>query len=230
MYNLPQKLFAEFIGTMAVVFVSAGAICADQSLRASDRGGFGALGIALAYGAAVAMMTVALGRVSGGHFNLAITIGSWATKRLGTLTSILYCAAQLLGSIAGAYLLAAIIPEATWRPVALGTPDLAAGITRLPGMAIEGALTFVAVFVFCLSATDADGVFHGIGGFAAGVAIMADSLLGGPFTGAAMNPGRAFGPALVARHWTNQGVFWVGPLFGGLIAAWVRDILLHREP
>lgn len=230
MYSLPQKLFAEFIGTMAVVFVSAGAICADQSLRASDRDGFGALGIACAYGAAVAMMTLALGKVSGGHFNLAITIGSWATKRLGTLTSIFYCAAQLLGSIAGAYLLAAIIPEAVWRPVALGTPDLAAGITRLPGMATESALTFIAVFVFCLNASRVEGVFQGIRGGAVGLAITAGSLLGGPFTGAAMNPARAFGPALVARHWTNQGVFWVGPLFGGLIAAWVCDILLHREP
>lgn len=230
MYNLPQKLFAEFIGTMAVVFLSAGAICADESLRAANRGAFGVLGIALAYGAAVAMMTVALGRVSGGHFNLAITIGSWATKRLGTLASIFYCAAQLLGSIAGAYLLAAIIPEAVWRPVALGTPDLAAGITRLPGMAIESALTFIVVFVFCLSASKDERISQGIGGLAVGLAIMANSLLGVPFTGAAMNPARAFGPALVARHWTNQGVFWVGPLFGGLIAAWVHDIIVHREP
>lgn len=229
MYRLPQKLFAEFIGTFAIVFFSAGAICADASLRASNRGALGPLSIALAYGLAVAMMTFALGNISGAHFNPAITIGFWATKKLGTITSILYCGAQLLGSIAGAYLLAAIIPEPVWRPVALGVTDLAADITRMPAMGIEAALTFFVVLTFALTAVDREGKFHKSGSFAAGFAIAVGALLGGPFTGAAMNPARVFGPAIVARHWTNQGIYWIGPLLGGLIAAWIADVFLGRE-
>ena len=229
MYRLSQKLFAEFIGTFAIVFFSAGVICADASLRSSNSRALGPLSIALAYGLAVAMMTFALGNISGAHFNPAITIGFWATKKLGTITSILYCAAQLLGSIAGAYLLGAIIPEPLWRPVALGVTDLASDITRMPAMGIEAALTFFVVFIFALAAVDRDGKFQKPGSFAVGFAITVGTLLGGPFTGAAMNPARVFGPAIVARHWTNQGIYWIGPLLGGLIAACIADVFLGRE-
>ena len=96
MYNTPQKLTAEFLGTFALVFFGAGAICADQYLRST--GGIGLLAIAFAHGLAFAIMVSALGHVSGGHFNPAITIGFWVTKRLNTLDVILYWAAQLTGA------------------------------------------------------------------------------------------------------------------------------------
>ena len=121
MYNFPQKLTAEFIGTFALVFFGEGAICVDQFLHGA--GGLGLLGIAVAHGLAIAIMFSALGHISGGHFNPAVTIGFWVTKRFNTVDIVLYWVAQLAGAIAAAFLLKAIIPEDTWHAVALGTPE-----------------------------------------------------------------------------------------------------------
>src|SRR6266704_6781482 len=109
MYNTSQKLIAEFIGTFARIFFGAGSICADQYLHGA--GGSGLLGIALAHVLAIGLMVSALVHVSGGHFNPAVTIGFWVTKRLNTVDTILYWVAQLAGAIAAAFLLKAIIPE-----------------------------------------------------------------------------------------------------------------------
>ena len=97
MYSLTQKLVAEFIGTFALIFFGAGSICADQYLRSS--GGIGLLAIALAHGLAIGLMVSAMGHISGGHFNPAVTIGVWVTKRLNTIEALLYWAAQLVGGI-----------------------------------------------------------------------------------------------------------------------------------
>src|SRR5580704_18874407 len=136
LYGLFQKLAAEFIGTFALVFVGVGAVCADQNLRSQSQTGWGLLGIAIAYGAATAIMVAAFAHISGGHLNPAVTIGFWVTKRLGTIQSLLYAMAQLLGAIAAAYLLAVIIPDSNWRPEALGAinPTLASDFTRLHAM------------------------------------------------------------------------------------------------
>ena len=232
MYSLTQKLLAEFFGTFAVVFFAAGVICADQYLRATGQGSVTLLGLALAYGLAVGIMVTAVGHISGGHLNPAVTIGFWVTRRLGTLQSLLYAVAQLLGAIAAAYLLAAIIPDTNWRPEALGAinPALSPDFTRLHAMLLEGVMTFFLVFVFFATAVDVKGAFHKIAGLAIGLAVTVDVLAGYPFTGAAVNPARAFGPALVTRnHWTNHGVFWVGPLLGGVIAAVIYDRIFLRD-
>ena len=232
MYSLTQKLLAEFFGTFAVIFFAAGVICADQYLRATGQGSVTLLGLALAYGLAVAVMVTAIGHISGGHLNPAVTIGFWVTRRLGTIQSLLYAVAQLLGAIAAAYLLAIIIPDSNWRPEALGAinPALSPDFTRLHAMLLEGVMTFFLVFVFFATAVDVKGAFNKIAGLAIGLAVTADVLLGLPFTGAALNPARAFGPALITRnHWTNHGVFWVGPLLGGVLAAVIYDRIFLRD-
>jgi MIP family channel proteins len=228
-YSLPQRLVAEFIGTFTLIFIGAGSICADQSLTKSGAAGVGLLGIAAAHGLAIGIMVTAVGHISGGHLNPAVTIGFWVTKRLSTIQSIAYWIAQLAGGTAAAYLLVAIVPEAVWRPVALGTPDLAADFTRSHGMALEAVLTFFLVFVVFATAADNKGAYAKIAGFAIGLTITMDILFGGPFTGASMNPARSFGPALAAHHWNNHGVYWVGPLLGGIIAGWLYDRLYLRD-
>lgn len=231
MYSLPQKLIAEFVGTFALIFFGVGAICADQYLRASGQSGFGLLGVAFAYGLAYAIMVTAVGHISGGHLNPAVTIAFWVTKRLGTLQTLFYWVAQLLGALAGAYLVVAIVPEAVWRLVGLGTPALAPDFTRMHGMLLEGVMTFFLVFVFFATAVDVRGAFNKIAGFAIGLAVTMDTLVGFPFTGSAVNPARAFGPALAAHYWTNHGVYWVGPLLGGVLAGVIYDrIFLGNQP
>src|SRR6202035_2682979 len=106
MYNRPQKLVAEFVGTFALIFFGAGSICADQFLRSSGQpAGIGLLGIALAHGLAIGIMVTALGHISGGHFNPAVTIGFWVTRRISTFDTLAYWVAQLGGGIVAAYLL-----------------------------------------------------------------------------------------------------------------------------
>jgi MIP family channel proteins len=227
MYNTAQKLIAEFLGTFALIFFGAGAICADQYLHGA--GAPGLFGIAIAHGLAIAIMVSALGHVSGAHFNPAITIGFWVTKRLNTIDTLLYWAAQLLGAIAAAYLLKAVVPEETWRAVALGTPELARDFPRWTGMALEGVTTFFLVFVVFATAVDERGTFRSIAGFGIGLTISLGILVAGPFTGAALNPARALGPALAANHWANHGVYWVGPLAGGFLAGLLYDNLYLKK-
>jgi MIP family channel proteins len=231
MYSLPQKLVAEFIGTFTLIYISAGSICADQYLTSTGQSGVGLLGIAAASGLAFGIMVTALGHISGGHFNPAVTIGFWVTRRLSTLHSISYWIAQLLGATAAAYLIKLTIPDTTWTAKALGsiTPDLGGDFTRAHGIALEAVMTFLLVFVVFATAADAKGAFNKIAGFAIGLTITMDILFGGPFTGAAVNPARAFGPALATSHWQNHGVYWAGPLLGGVIAGVLYDRMFLRD-
>jgi MIP family channel proteins len=229
MYSKPQKFFAEFVGTFALIFFGAGSICADQLLKSTNQGSLGLLGIAVAHGLAIGIMVSAVGHISGGHLNPAVTIGFWVTRRISTFGALLYWVSQLAGAIAAAYLLRAVIPEDTWKAVALGTPDLARDFSRAAGMVVEGVMTFFLVFVVFATAADERGAFGKIAGFAIGLTVTMDILMGGPLTGAAMNPARAFGPALAARHWVNHGVYWVGPLLGGVVAGWLYDTLYLKK-
>jgi len=232
-YSLGQKLFVEFTGTFALVLAGSGCICADQYLRANGQTNVGLLAIAVASGLAMAVMVSAVGHISGGHFNPAITAGFWVSRRLGTMKALFYWIAQLLGALAAAFLLVTVIPESIWRPVALGTPDLASitDLTRMHAMILEAVLTFILVFVFFATMVDLGSFASRFAGFPVGLAITFAMLVGYPFTGAAMNPARAFGPALVARHWSNHGVYWVGPLFGGVLAGVIYDrFFLRNEP
>jgi MIP family channel proteins len=228
MYTTFQKFTAEFLGTFALVFFGAGAICADRYLQSS--GGIGLLGIALAHGLAMAIMVSALGHISGGHFNPAISIAFWVTKRIGTVEVFLYWAAQIIGGIAAAFVLKGIIPQETWRAVALGTPELVRDFSTAAAMLLEGVASFFLVLVFFATSVDERGAFRSIAGFGIGLTITLGILVIAPFTGAAMNPARAFGPALASNHWTNWGVYWIGPLAGGFIAGLLYDSLYLKKP
>src|SRR5260370_30565427 len=198
MYNISQKLVAEFIGTFALIFFGAGSICTDQYLHGA--GGLGLLGIALAHGLAIGIMVSALGHISGGHFNPAVTIGFWVTKRLNTIDALLYWAAQLAGATAAAFLLKTVISEDIWRAVALGTPELARDFPVWAGMSLEAVTTFFLVLVVFATAVDDRGAFKAISGFGIGFAITIGILAAGPLTGAAPHPARQVGPALASDH------------------------------
>ncbi|HEX3372524.1 MAG TPA: MIP family channel protein [Candidatus Acidoferrales bacterium] len=226
MYSKPQKIAAEFVGTFVFVFFGVGAIVADQFLRTSSPSlpGVGRLGIALAQGLAFGIGVTALGHISGGHFNPAITIGLWVTRKISTFDTIVYWLAQLGGGIAAAYLLRTL-PFEAWSSVQMGTPDLAIGITRATGIIFEAVMTFVVVFVYFATREDKRNASMQMAGLAVGLTVTIAVLLGAPFTGAALNPARVIGPALAANHWTNIGVYMIGPLGGGVVAGWLYDTL-----
>jgi len=228
MYNLMQKLVAEFIGTFALIFFGAGAVCVDMQLRNNATGGIGLLAIALAHGLAIAIMVSALGHISGGHFNPAVTIGFWVTKKLSTPDTLFYWLAQVAGASAAALLLRVVIPEEVWRNVALGTPELLRDFPSWAALALEATTTFFLVLVVFATAVDERGAFRAIAGFGIGLTITLGILVAGPYTGAALNPARAFGPALASHHWLNQLIYWVGPLGGGFLAGLLYDFLFLK--
>ena len=227
MYNLTQKLTAEFLGTFALIFFGAGAVCVDFHLRSS--GGLGLLALALAPGLAMAIMVSALGHISGGHFNPAVTIGFWVTKRLSTMDSLAYWVAQLVGAAAAAFLLKLMVPEDLASNVFMGTPELMRDFPKWSGMALEAVTTFFLVLVFFATAVDEKGTFRSVAGFAIGLTMTLGILVASPFTGGALNPARAFGPALASSHWLNWGIYWVGPLGGGFLAGLLYDSLFLRK-
>jgi glycerol uptake facilitator-like aquaporin len=114
--------------------------------------------------------------------------------------------------------------------VSLGVPALGHGVDATSGMLLEAIFTFLLVFVVFGAAVDSRGPFNAVAGLAIGLTIAIDVLFGGPFTGAAMNPSRAFGPQLVGNHWANGWVWYVGPLLGGAIAAGLYSFLYLNRP
>ena len=209
MYNFTQKLTAEFLGAFALVFFGEGAICVDMQLRSNATGGIGLLAIALAHGPAV-------------------TIGFWVTKKLSTAATLFYWLAQLAGATAAALLLRVVIPDEIWRSVALGTPELMRDFPSWAGLALEATTTFFLVLTVFATAVDESGAFRAIAGFGIGLIITLGIVVAGPYTGGALNPARAFGPALVSHHWLNQLIYWVGPLGGGFLAGLLYDQLFLK--
>ncbi len=224
-YSTPQKAVAEFIGTLALIFIGAGSILSD---RLTD-GGVGLAGIALAHGLTIAVMVSAIGHISGGHINPAVTFGAWIAGKIPSREAVVYWVAQLAGGAVGAMFLLFLFDDDVRQAVQLGTPVLAEGVSPLQGVLFELIATFFLVFVVFATAIDDNGAFKMVAGFAIGLVVAFDILAGGPLTGASMNPARTFGPALVGNVWAAHWVYWVGPLAGGGLAALLYSRLYLRK-
>lgn len=220
----PRKLLAEAIGVFTLVFAGAGSI-----VLAAGNANIGLVEIALAHGLAIGLMVLALGHISGGHFNPAVTAGFWVTRRQGTAEAIGYVLAQLVGGILAALALTLLFPEGLREASALGTPALGPGIEFGKGVGIEVVLTFFLVLVIFGTAVDRRGP-NLVAGLAIGLIITMDILAAGPLTGAAMNPARALGPALLEGEWTSHLVWWIGPIIGGVLAALLYHYVFAEPP
>ena len=217
-------LVAEAVGTFLFFFVGAGAVVLAHYVGAA---GPGLVGIALAHGLALAVLVSALGAISGGHFNPAVTVAVRLAGRIEWQTAATYVIAQLVGAAAAGYALIAVMPQSAVNTSFAGTPTLDPGIGLAAGITIEAVLTLV--LVLTVFGTAIDSRAPRLGGMAIGLAVAADILVGGPLTGAAMNPARWFGPALASGHWENWFVWWVGPLIGAIVGAVIFQYALEGE-
>jgi aquaporin TIP len=213
---------AEFIGAFTLIFIGGGAGIVVASYTPTSGG---VVAVALANGLAIGIMVTNLGHISGGHFNPAITLGFLATRRITLPLAVVYWVSQLLGAV-----IAALILRFLFHLTALGAavPSVTIGDGR--GFVLELIMTFFLVWAVFATAVDPRGAFKAIAGLAIGLTITIDVLAGGPFTGAAMNPARAFGPELASNTWSSWWVYWLGPAAGGLIAALVYEYLYLRPP
>lgn len=216
---------AEFIGTFTLIFIGAGSIVAAHGYHDPSL-----IGVAIAHGVAIAVMVSALGHISGGHFNPAITVGFLITRRIKPALALLYWLAQFGGAALAALLLRDLLPRAATSVagVHLGVPATGGGVDPTSAFLLEAILTFFLAWVVFATAVDPRGTFKSIAGLAIGLTITIDILFGGPFTGAAMNPARAFGPQLVGSYWTHAWVWYAGPVLGAAVAAAAYELLYLR--
>jgi aquaporin TIP len=214
--NMLRVAVAEFVGTFTLIFIGGGAgIVSGQDIVA----------VALANGLAIGIMVSNLGHISGAHFNPAITLGFLSTRRITPMLAGVYWVAQFAGATVAALLLRWFFK----MPAMLGSvPTLKSGFGAGQGMALELVLTVFLVGTVFATAVDPRGSFKMIAGLTIGLMISIDVFTGGPITGAAMNPARAFGPELVSGHWSNAWIYYVGPPLGGLIAALGYEFLYLR--
>ena len=217
--HTPKALAAEFIGTFCFLFVGVGAISSGAFMVSRGSDGLGLVAIALANGLALGAMITAFNHISGAHFNPAVTVAVFVCRRIDFVHGVLYIVAQLAAAALVGFTLRAVFPSAVWQSVNLGATALAADISFGTAILIEAILTFILVIVIFGTAMDPRAAK--VGGFAIGVTVTAATLIGGPLTGAAMNPARAFGPAVAANFWSNHLVYWIGPLCGAAIAGLV---------
>ena len=214
-----RRSVAEFVGTFALIFVGAGAVIYGDLV-----------GIAFANGLAIAVMVSAVGLISGGFFNPAITIGFLLTRRIAPSLGVVYLVVQFGAAALAALLLRWVLPANARTGSHLGAPMLGTGVSSGKGVAIEAVLTFFLVWAVFATAVDPRGTFKQIAGLAIGLTIVFDALMGLGLTGAAMNPARAFGPQLVDDQWANWWVWYVGPIAGAAIAALVYEGLYLGPP
>jgi aquaporin Z len=228
---LGSKLTAEFLGTFVLVFGG----CGSAVLAAAFPDlGIGFVGVSLAFGLTVLCMAYAVGHVSGGHFNPAVTLGLWTAGRFDTADILPYWLAQLAGAVAAAAVLFV---------VASGTPGFEVGgfaangygehspggYSMLSGLVIEIVLTFVFLIVI-LGATDRAAP-PGFAPIAIGFALVLIHLISIPVTNTSVNPARSTSQAIFAGGWALQQLwlFWVAPLVGAALAGIVHKSFLQTS-
>ncbi|MBX3139297.1 MAG: aquaporin [Trueperaceae bacterium] len=211
-----KPLVAEFVGTFTLIFAGVGAIAIGADL----------VGVALAHGIALAVMITAVAAVSGGHLNPAVTIGLWAAGKFPAGKILGYLVAQVAGAFVAAILIKLCLPAET-AVAGTGTPALAPGVGVGAAILLEAVLTFFLVFTVLGTAVDKRA--PKLGGFLIGLSVTMGILVAGPITGAALNPARHLGPALLAggaflgQFW----LYWLGPVLGGIVAGAVYKTFIE---
>jgi aquaporin TIP len=214
-----RRYVVEFIGPFALTVLGVGAIIVTR--------GEDLVAIALAHGLAIGVMVAAAGHISGGVYNPAISVGLALGRRLPWPTALGYILVQCLGALAATIVLKIIAPPdlASAAGVNLGVVAPGPGVSAIQALITEVVLTFFLQFVIYGVAIDKRGP-AAIAGLAIGITISVDILGGGPISGAAMNPARALGPAVVQGAFRDLWIYIVGPIIGAAIAAVLYEYFL----
>jgi aquaporin NIP len=204
---------AEFIGTFALVFFGCGTVAlANHDVLAG----------ALAFGGTLGIMVYAVGHISGGHFNPAVTIGLATGRQFPWKRVPGYVVAQAVGATVAALLLRLTLTAGA--PLGVTHPSGSDG----QAFVWEVVMTFFLVFVVTALATDGRAV-RSAAGFCIGGTIVLDAIVGGPISGASMNPARSFGPALVSNDFAGLWIYIAAPVIGGVLAALVYMFLREEK-
>lgn len=221
--------FFVTIGVLSIIASAASGLLNDSATRVA---------VAATHGGAIALMVSMFGRVSGGHFNPAVTFAMLLKREIGVIRFTVYVLMQLGGALFGVFLLQVyLVREIGERSelmgmilegLKLGTPVATEGLLPLHSLIfIETTLTALLVAVILRNAIEQKFSAWAAGLFIGG-AVFVDALAGGPLTGAAMNPARAFGPAAVSGYWTNHWVYWVAPMAGAILGWLINEVTSRK--
>ncbi len=217
-----RHFLSEFIGTFALTFVGSAAI------MQTAQGGGNLVAVALAHGLVLSIFVSAFMHI-GAHFNPAVTIGMLVVRRIEPVMAGLYVAAQLAGATAAAFALKFAFPAALFAATRGGGQSVSLDVTTGQAFVLEMIGTMF--LMWAVFGTAVDHRAPKIGGFGIGLALAADILAFGALTGASVNPARSFGPAFVSGIFEAQGIYWLAPITGAIIAALVyQHFLLTDEP
>jgi aquaporin Z len=234
---MSRRLLAEFIGTFWLVFGGCGAAVLAANFKPDTNLGIGLVGVSLAFGLTVLTGAYALGHISGGHFNPAVTIGAVIDRRTDPKAALPYIGVQLVGAIAAAGLLAVI---ANGQPgfdlkasgfAANGFADHSPGLFDWQAaFLIETVLT--AIFVIVILGATSKRAPAGLAPLAIGLALTLIHLISIPVTNTSVNPARSLGPAVFVGGWAMEQLwmFFVAPILGAVLGALIYRMLADEEP
>ena len=225
--NMLAAATAEIIGTFVLVYGGTAVAVAAVLDRPVAGPSYNSVATPLAFGLALLVVVASIGHISGGHVNPAVTIGLAATGRFPWRYVPAYLLAQLTGALLGALATWATFGTAARAEAHLAATSPAPGVGAVQGLLVEALITFILVFVVVSVATD-DRVPASLAPIAVGAALAVAVFIAGPVTGGAVNPVRALGPALIAGQLPNIWIYIVGPLLGGVAAAFVYDRFLAK--
>ena len=209
-----KKCLAEAIGTFTLVFAGCGSVMVAERFPGTVPPSV----IPVVFGLAVAVMIYAVGHISGAHFNPAVTLAFAVGRHFPLKQLPFYWLAQFTGAVAASGLLVLLLPPG-------GTYGTTFSSVHPPqALAWEGVLTFFLMFVIMAVATDtrAEGTMAGV---AIGGTVMLAAFVGGPVTGASMNPARSFAPALMQGQMGEMWIYILGPILGAVTAALLYNFL-----
>ncbi|KAI5732386.1 aquaporin AQPAe.a [Diaphorina citri] len=212
--GLGKALLAELVGNLLLNFF--GCLSCVSLLEQPAGTPPNIVLIAFTFGLVIFTSVQALGHVSGGHFNPAVTVGMLATGKVSIIRAVFYVVAQCIGAISGSLILKALTPADFQGN--LGLTTLNKHLTPVQGMGIEFFLGFVLVLVIFGVCDGNKPHAKAPAALAIGLTVALGHLAAVDFTGASMNPARTFGSAVVANIWTDHWVYWAGPSLGGLVA------------
>jgi aquaporin Z len=244
--DLQRKAIAEVLGTLWLVLGGCGsAVIAAVFLSPLEDGvvstGIGFLGVSLAFGLTVVTAAYALGHISGGHFNPAVTLGVLVARRIELREAIVYVVAQVVGAIIAAAIIVVIANGVDGFSVGTGAGEstLAAngfadhspgGYDWLAALVAEVVLTFF--FLLVILGVTGRGAPAGFAPLTIGLALTLIHLISIPVTNTSVNPARSTGPAVFVGGWAVEQLwlFWLAPLVGAVLAGLVHHYVIEERP
>jgi aquaporin Z len=234
--DLSREAIAEFLGTLWLVLGGVGSVVLAADFRPETNLGIGLVGVSLAFGLTVVTGAYALGHISGGHFNPAVTFGILAAKRIEIRQAAIYVVAQLVGAVVATAIIVIIANGVAGFSVddsglgANGFADHSPGLYNW-GAALVAELVLTFFFLLIILGVTGRDALTPFAPLAIGLSLTLIHLVSIPVTNTSVNPARSTGPAIFVGGWALEQLwlFWVAPMLGAVLAGLVHSYVIEER-